>query len=330
MNGRWAALIALGCAVTALVVFLRSGQSEPGLQAPATRLHHASETQHRSVVPPSLGGNAPKRRLSLPGGSDSDGGSGRDRTAGNPPQERDAGRNGQAADAWRQDGRVQGDAEQDAEGALPNGTGQRGNAPLAHHDLPSRQAAGAAPGDGADEQTDDGRADVAYDSGGRTFNTSSQVEITDAGTINGAGGTIAFWIDPQWSSEGAQNASLVQLGDHGLQLVKDGDVLRFQYTDASGEVRGGSADISGWQPGEWQHVAATWNGSSLALYLNGAQQFLDTPPGAPQMPFDKLVVGSAINNTGIAPAELSYLTVLNHPVSPDELTQLFGSGARPK
>jgi hypothetical protein len=184
------------------------------------------------------------------------------------------------------------------------------------------------------EETTDAAAfeipDVAYDGGGdHVFNTASQVEVTDARTIEGGAGTIAFWIEPAWEAFNQDHASFVRVGENGLQLAKYDNHLRFRYIDNTGNEYGGEADIGEWEPGEWRHVTATWMGGKLALYVDGGQVFLNHGP-TPGLQGDlKLYVGTPASTSAVAPAQLSYLTVLNREASVDEVKQMFESGRAP-
>jgi hypothetical protein len=204
---------------------------------------------------------------------------------------------------------------------------------LSHHDLPPAGEPGAqnaAAGD--DDSAPTPLPDVVYDGAGRVFDTESRVQVADAGAVTGNAGTISFWAKPEWDSGNPDHANFVQLGENGLRVVKDGNFLRFEYTDSSGDnALGGVADISAWQAGEWRYVSATWQGSTLSLYIDGQQVFLNSPGVPPFQSNPRLYVGSVeVTNGGpVAPAQLSYLTLVNRNLSSDEIRALFESGPPP-
>ena len=119
--------------------------------------------------------------------------------------------------------------------------------------------------------------DIVYDGGAdKVFDTAAQVKIDDAGAVSGAAATIAFWIEPQWQRDGPSEATFVQLGDNGLQIFKQGDMLRLQYVANDGEVFGGSAESAtggpatgatspppGWE-GRWPSTSTASSCSSTA------------------------------------------------------------------
>jgi hypothetical protein len=204
---------------------------------------------------------------------------------------------------------------------------------LNRDDVPSAGSPGTQTVEGAmEDAAAEEISDVVYDGGADTvFDTASQVQIDDAGAVSGEAGTIAFWIEPQWQRDGPSEATFVQLGDNGLQIFKQGDTLRFQYVANNGEVYGGGGSIANWQAGDWRHVAGTWMGNTLALYVDGTQLFLNGAPAPPDLQSDAtLYVGSALpGGAPAAPGKVSYLTVLNRPASGDEIMRMFESGGAP-
>jgi hypothetical protein len=171
--------------------------------------------------------------------------------------------------------------------------------------------------------------EVAYESGpDRMFDTGVYQEVQDAGRISPDGGMVSFWIQPEWSHNSEDSADLMRLGETGLQLLKEGSFLRFQYVDANGAEQGGDADIGQWQDGEWHHVIATWTGDAMYLYVDGGQAFADqglTRPAAQSDP--RLIVGSKFpEGTGVALAAMSHVSIINRPASGDEVRQMFEAG----
>jgi len=185
--------------------------------------------------------------------------------------------------------------------------------PLTGHDLPASH--GSAPQPGTEEQSDtipENRPNVVYEGGDRVFDTTARQQITDRRSITGDAGTIAFWAQPQWENGNEDRASFVQIGENGLRIVKDGNFLRFEYTNANGDNElGGAADISNWQAGDWRYIAATWQGGALALYVDGQRMRLTTPSAPPPVQNDpRLYVGSTTpDGMAAAPAQMTDLEV---------------------
>jgi hypothetical protein len=200
-----------------------------------------------------------------------------------------------------------------------------------HRDLPSASNGYGAPrgAGGADAALPGAAPDVAYDGGpDHVFDMSSKVEVSDAGPITGDAGTVAFWLQPQWQANNPDDASIIQLGDSGMQIVKSGNSLRFEYSDNNGNENGGGADIHDWPPGEWRQVTATWNGSTLALYIDGGQVFVNTSTTPPNFAGEtKLYVGS-VTPDGAQPVagNVTSVTVLNSYTPGENVGQLLKGG----
>jgi len=217
--------------------------------------------------------------------------------------------------------------------ALREGSERVLEAPRHRPDLPpAGRSSLQIPAEATDDSVPEAIPDIAYDGGAdHVFDTGSQTEVSDAGKISGEAGTIAFWIEPGWERNSQEAASFVQLGDNGLRIIKNGNSLRFEYTDSAGNVHGGGADIGDWQAGDWRHVTASWTGSTLSLYVDGGQVFLNHAPPLPDFGSEtKLYVGSASpHGAPVAVGQISYLTVLNREVSGDEVRRMFESGGPP-
>jgi hypothetical protein len=173
--------------------------------------------------------------------------------------------------------------------------------------------------------------EVAYDGGSdAVFTTESQMEVPDAGPISGEAGTISFVVKPYWDGGSQDDATFVQLGDSGLQIVKNVNYLRFEYIDETGAERGLGTSIGNWKPGEWREVTTTWSGGTLALYVDGKLISQERFPNPPQFqPDTRLYVGSSPpGGAASAFGEISQLRVLNRSSSPDEVSRRFQSSPR--
>jgi hypothetical protein len=259
---------------------LASDATSPDARRAADRTRPRRMEQRRRGAQRSAGGAAPKRaattgdrmpgehaRNSLPGSSVRTGRLGRA-----TPRARRRPERFLAARVGRRENR---------NGALERG---RRHAQAERRSVPTTAEGSqrrACRGDPDDENnTDD--SDVAYDSGaGKVFDTASQVEIKDAGPINGGAGTISFWVDPQWAAHSPEDATFVQLGNGDLQIVKDGDLLRFQFLDRNGMQNEGVVDIGEWQTGDSRNVIASWQGGMFTLFVDGAQAFMNYAPSPP-------------------------------------------------
>ena len=321
MRGNLVKLIGVACVVVALIVGIRAWRSEPALDTELSARVGTAVPQRTDESRRAADTWTRKRSGARPGAESAPPARGSsDRETGQQPRRElppavAAGTDRQAAGA---SGHI-----------ASSGSAKDSAAPrLSHEDLPPAARRGEPEYD--PDAEDEANADLVYDSGAeKVFDTTSRVELTDAGPVNRGAGTISFWIEPQWAAGSQDGANFVQIGETGLQIVKDGDMLRFQHVGSAED--GGGAEIGDWQGGEWRHVLVTWNRNTMSLYVDGGQIFHNTPPRAPQFGDAELFVGSGTlpNGAPTAQGNISYLTVLNRDASPDEVRQMFESGGRP-
>ena len=106
------------------------------------------------------------------------------------------------------------------------------------------------------------------------------ITITDRGKIefpnyaNGDAATIQFNIKPNWSgSDQTDNALLEIRQEHEwanrLELVKNGEFLRFIVTPDSGQEADISVRINDWQPGDQHDVRASYGDGKTYLFIDG-------------------------------------------------------------
>src|SRR5262245_54105231 len=143
---------------------------------------------------------------------------------------------GDRVDGWpvRQRGGTDAAARNSGAGArLPERDARIADVPRSQPELPADSGRDThQQGDGTDTADEQPIPDVAYDAGEKVFDTTSKVAIADA-AIATPDGSIAFWVEPQWGEDNQDGATFVQLGEDGIRLVKKGNTLSFEYTDAS-------------------------------------------------------------------------------------------------
>jgi len=181
------------------------------------------------------------------------------------------------------------------------------------------------PSDRRDAGAAGARTDIAFDSGDAQYGTQAQVEVPDLGRIPGAAGTMSFWMQPGWQEGNQDDATLLEIGDGRLQIIKNVGFLRFEFVDDGGDTGGLGAPIAGWREGEWHQVTATWNGNQYALYVDGQlvseavhDGRVDLPPGA------KLHIGSNFSGgRPVAPGTIGRVDLRNRPLGPGEVADGF-------
>ena len=115
------------------------------------------------------------------------------------------------------------------------------------------------------------------------FTDGAQLVYPAAGNVNSSAGTISFEMQPNWAGVDATDNSLVQIRnehiwENTLSIVKNLDALRYIIIDSGGVERNVNVAIDDWAAGERRGVTATWDGDSMALYVNGEQVGENTLP----------------------------------------------------
>lgn len=115
-----------------------------------------------------------------------------------------------------------------------------------------------------------------------------------AGNLNRAQGAIEMWFRPNWAGNDGQNYVLFEAGNswfNRLRIAKDGaNNLRFMMWDDHAEY-GASFSVADWQAGDWHHIAVTWKGSVLWLYVDGIPRSLDDDAHPPLIAPNQLGIG---------------------------------------
>ncbi len=115
------------------------------------------------------------------------------------------------------------------------------------------------------------------------FPAGAQLVYPAAGNVNSDAGTIAFEMQPKWAGADATDNSLVQIRnehtwENTLSIVKNLNSLRYIIIDSAGVERNVNIPIDDWAAGEPRQVTATWDGDSMALYVDGQQVGENTLP----------------------------------------------------
>lgn len=101
----------------------------------------------------------------------------------------------------------------------------------------------------------------------------TRVEFPNAGNASKEG-SISFTIKPEWAGSDPTDNALVQIRqehewNNRLEIVKNGEFLRFILTDNTGKEADISTRITDWQPGEEKAVEFSWgNGRTEATVDN--------------------------------------------------------------
>ena len=139
---------------------------------------------------------------------------------------------------------------------------------------------------------------------GTVFDVNSQFAVPNAGNARSEAGTVSFFIKPEWGEDDKGDANLVQLStpnvwENRLEIVKNGDYLRYMFIDDSGKEVGASIRINEWELGQEHLVAATWEevedgDNKIAFYVDGRKVGENSYPGSFKVPQNRpLYIGNS-------------------------------------
>lgn len=127
---------------------------------------------------------------------------------------------------------------------------------------------------------------------------------TGAGTSTATGGVTAIPLVTKGRSE-ADGSNLDCNYFLGIDATTGALCADFEAAPSAGVSAGANFPVIGATPvplNAWQHAAATYDGTTWRLYLNGVQDATSTPANAPQPRADSVqhfAVGSALTSTGV-------------------------------
>lgn len=171
--------------------------------------------------------------------------------------------------------------------------------------------------------------DVEASDDGEWFEVGEDAMLTfpDLGNANPNSGTISLDIVPNWNGSDLTDNSLLQIREphkweNRMQLVKNGQFLRFIVTDNTGHEADISFKIPDWVEGDAHRVQATWDNGVTTLYVDGKRVGSNTYPGQLQFkPNTPMHLGSDLASGGSyggADARIGNFSVLGVAKTPDE------------
>ncbi len=164
---------------------------------------------------------------------------------------------------------------------------------------------------------------------GQAVKLSDTLRFIIDGNIKVDAGTVAFWHQPAWTPNPADKGGrtffeAVHIAAKYLPKIQ----RAFFMTGLTRPAKGFKwdygcywNDMRKWRPGDWQHIAFTWDKKSgrKALFINGKQvknNVTDLMPVAPK-PGSKILIG---NN---APGLYDELFIWNRVLPPEEINFVF-------
>jgi hypothetical protein len=160
--------------------------------------------------------------------------------------------------------------------------------------------------------------------------TTEPIDIPDTEDFTRDAGAVSFWLEPGWESGDQNDADFIDLGDGGLRVVKNVNYLRFEYTDANGVEHGVGVEISSWEIGNARQVAASWDGTTISLFVDGKLVSQRANPGLKRNE-DRgpVVLGSVYPpDRPVAPGVMTGVQLFNRPLDPHEVASIYATGNR--
>ena len=98
--------------------------------------------------------------------------------------------------------------------------------------------------------------------------------VGDDGNFSHAQGTVEMWIRPNWDGNDGKVRQLFGASAGPKNYLNSNKLADGRLGVATGSAGAGpyrriDRDVSAWKAGEWHHVAFTWGGGKLALFVDG-------------------------------------------------------------
>ena len=155
---------------------------------------------------------------------------------------------------------------------------------------------------------------------------SQYVNVANATALNPAAGlTITAWLNAvDWGG----NRRILQKGnsDNEYRLLAENGALKFHPNGV------GTLTTALPATNTWVHVAATWNGATMAIYVNGVLQASQAATGSITSTADPLAIGTKYGSTAAGDyfnGNLDEVRVYNRGLSAVEINSVLHAGDAP-
>src|SRR5437016_781072 len=140
-----------------------------------------------------------------------------------------------------------------------------------------------------------------------------------------AGITISDWIN---ASDWSGNRRIMQKGnsDNQYRFLAENDVFKFHLNGV------GTLTAALPPSNVWMYVAGTWNGSTMIIYTNGAQQTSFPASGSIATTADPLAIGRKNTGTSIGDyfnGEMDEVRIYNRALGVAEINTIMHAGDTP-
>ena len=142
--------------------------------------------------------------------------------------------------------------------------------------------------------------------------------------FNSERGGLEFWVRPNWPATATEEHVLLEIGDpdrppeatspgYSLALVHVAGGLEARVVNFDDFDKAAWGEVTHWQPGEWHHVAVTWDEQRLNLHVDGRLAWAEGLPVPISGQALAIAVGSTLQGEVPADAAFDSLRISRYP-----------------
>jgi hypothetical protein len=135
---------------------------------------------------------------------------------------------------------------------------------------------------------------------GALFETGDSLSYPVAGNLDASQGTLEFWLRPNWDGDAGGNYTLFYWGaeDADAFILRKDEISNLVFDRFfTGAGCGAAANVAGWREGDWHHLAITWQGLEMRLYVDGQEADREKCPQEIQPTASTFTIGSGLGGS---------------------------------
>jgi RHS repeat-associated protein len=147
-----------------------------------------------------------------------------------------------------------------------------------------------------------------------------RVRVPHAASLAQAGAvTLESWVNPSAFPGSGLPATLIRKDDQYQLLINSVGAVKFRiWKNPGGQQE--LASPNGVVPvGQWHHVAATWDGATFKIYVDGVERASAALTGTPETSTDALYLGASYGSADWFNGRLDEVRVYNRALTPAEI-----------
>ena len=154
------------------------------------------------------------------------------------------------------------------------------------------------------------------------------VEYRPVGGLSPDEGTVSLWVSPvDWDGKDKKCHLFFSAAGEKQQMIlykyHSGDKILFFY-NSEGKITALEFNIGNWKPGEFHHLAASWNSNEITLYVDGVLRQSKPLALKAKNPFTAFTVGT-LNYWGndIGKTLIDELKIYDKAIPSDEVAKEY-------